>query len=40
MDGILNGKTVLLAVGFFVGLVLAHWIKIFGAQYLWILFYR
>ena len=26
--------------GFALGLVLAHWIKIFGTQYLWILFYR
>ncbi len=39
MDGIINGK-VMLAVGFFVGLVLAHWLKIFGSQYLWIVFYR
>ena len=31
---------VMLAVGFFVGLVAAHWIKIFGSQYLWIVFYR
>ena len=26
--------------GLFIGLVLAHWIKIFGSQYLWIVFYR
>ena len=35
----MKGK-VMLAVGFFIGLVLAHWIKVLGAQYLWILFYR
>ena len=29
-----------LFVGLFMGLVVAHWIKIFGAQYLWIVFYR
>ena len=35
----MKGK-VMLAVGFFVGLVLAHGLKIFGAQYLWIIFYH
>ena len=35
----MKGKLVLV-VGFFIGLVLAHWIKIFGSQHLWIAFYR
>jgi hypothetical protein len=28
------------AAGFMIGLGLAHWIKVFSANYLWILFYR
>jgi hypothetical protein len=28
------------AIGFMIGLGLAHWIKVLSAQYLWILFYR
>ncbi|GEM_PF-3956804 len=35
----MKGK-VMITAGFFIGLVLAHWIKIFGSQYLWIVFYR
>lgn len=31
---------VFFAVGLFIGLVAAHWIKVFGTQYLWIVFYR
>jgi len=33
-------KKLKLAVGFFAGLVIAHWIKILGSQYLWIVFYH
>jgi len=35
----MKGK-VMLVVGFFIGLVLAHWLKIVGTQYLWVLFYH
>ena len=31
---------IMLAGGFFVGLVMAHYIKIVGSQYLWIVFYK
>ena len=35
----MKGKLVLFA-GFMIGLALAHWLKVLGSQYLWILFYR